>query len=339
MIASGVFRMDKLKGPSRVLFASRHNKRTIQAERGAGGHIDAERIELNFVLHGPANPEAVAQLARDRMANAGVKALRSGAVRALEMIFSLPANTDVPLELFFRDCLNWAAENFGGIENVLSADVHRDEAAPHMHVLILPLVNGRMNGSAMFGNKPRLQALQAGFHDAVAARYGLVRPLPRLAPKVREKTALAVVQRLRETGDPAQSSAVWAAVRDAVERDPMPFAELLAIAAVMPPAKRMRTMAEIFTSPGKGGDRRRPIGQQARPIGLEFPEPLKASLSCVGAGSTASSDRAAPALIDRDDDHRAENVPFVGEDGGRVVDRTDCDFGGWGDDARPESIY
>jgi hypothetical protein len=328
MTASGVFRMKKLKGPSKVLIASKHNKRTNQAEYGAGGHIDAERIELNFALHGPSDPEAVAELARRLMAAAKVKPLKSDAVRALELIFSLPATTEIPLERFFRDCLAWTAENFGGTENLLSADVHRDEAAPHMHVLVLPLVNGRMNGSAMFGNKQRLQGLQTGFHDAVAGRYGLAKASPRLTPKVREKTALAVIQRVQQSGDAAQGSVLWSAIRSAVERDPTPFAELLSIQTAGIPEKRMRTMAEIFTSRGKGDAHARPIGQQARPIGLTFSESLKPPLSCVGAESIARSKPATSVTPDSGGAHADE--PVDGDDS-RTVDRTECDFGGWDD--------
>ena len=138
MSASGFFKMQKLKGSGKVLAASRHNKRLIQAELGAGSHIDAARICLNLSLHGPDSPEAVARLAKDRMAAAGVRPQKKNAVLALEHVFSLPANTDIDLKAYFSDCVQWVARNFGGLDNVLSADVHLDESAPHLHVLILP---------------------------------------------------------------------------------------------------------------------------------------------------------------------------------------------------------
>lgn len=180
MNASGFFRIKKLKGASIVLAASRHNKRAIQAEHGADGHIDAARTRLNLSLNGPGKPEAVARLAKDRMTAASVKPQKKNAVLALELIFSLPPATTIDPEAFFRDCLQWGERNFGGLDNVLSADVHLDESAPHLHVLILPLIDGRMNGSDLVGNRQRLQFLQNDFHAAVAGRYGLAKAPARL---------------------------------------------------------------------------------------------------------------------------------------------------------------
>lgn len=305
------FRMKKLRGATRVLVASRHNKRTTQAEVGASAHIDPLQTPSNFLLHGPPSPEGVAELARTLMTNAGVKILKKNAVTGLELVFSLPASWAEPVEQFFRDCLGWAAENFGGLDNVLSADVHLDEAAPHMHILILPLMSGRMNGSSLFGHRQRLLALQDGFHTAIGARYGLARGAGRLAGLTKEKTAQKVIQRLRGVGDAALSSCLWAELREAIESDPSPFAAALGIQPDAPEPKPMRTMAAIFTSTGKGSRRPEPIGNPKIPIGNgRNPQ----SLSCVGV-PTLLRPKQAP------DDERE-----------RTVDRSDIDFFGFPDD-------
>lgn len=284
MSASGFFRIKKLKGPGKVLVASRHNKRAIQAENGAARHIEPQRMHLNLSLHGPNAPELVAQAAKSLMAAAGIKAPAKNAVVALELVFSLPPDTAIPIEAFFRECLGWAVQHFGGLDNILSADVHVDESAPHLHVLILPLVSGRMNGSAMFGNRQRLQFLQNDFHGAIAGRYGLAKAPARLQGQAKEKTAHAVIERLRCTNDKAQLSAIWPMLRDLIDRDPAPFAQTLGIDIAAGPAKKMRTMAEIFTSKGKGSNvRPKPIGIDARtsPIGNDGMEKDR-TLSCVG---------------------------------------------------------
>jgi hypothetical protein len=285
MSASGFFRMKKLTGSGKILMASRHNKRTIQAKHGAAGSIDSGRSGLNLRLHGPDKPDDVAQLARTLMAAAGITSHKVNAVLGLELIFSLPTGTTIPLDRYFTDCLQWAAGNFGGLANVLSADVHLDERAPHMHVLILPLVRGRMNGSAMFGNRQRLLHLHAAFHGAVAGLYGLARAPARLQGQAREQTAQAVLQRLHADNDAALSSSVWSALRDAIDRDPVPFAETLGIAIAEAPEPKRRTMAQIFTSKGKGANKpHKPIanGAALMPIGLSRPRALELqSLSCV----------------------------------------------------------
>lgn len=313
MNATGLFRMKKLRGSSKVLIASRHNKRTLQSERGAAGHIDPAQSDLNYSLHGPATADAVAALANTLMSEAGIKSLKANAVMALELLFSLPRVTAIDPQCYFADCLQWAAENFGGIENVLSADVHLDEAAPHLHVLILPLVNRRMNGSSLFGNRTRLLRLQDDFHKAVSGRYGLSKGGPVLRGQAKEKTALAVIQRLRQGNDPAQASPVWSVIREMIDRDPAPFAELLGIDFATPMHKPMRTMAQIFTSKGKGSQRRtEPIGNDRLPIGKTNGMPRNAPLSCVGVPAEHA-----------DDDGSADG------DAERVVDRSDCDFDGW----------
>lgn len=323
MSASGFFRIKKLKGAAIVLAASRHNKRTIQAEHGADGHIDAARICLNLSLHGPDNPEAVARHAKNLMSAAGVKPQKKNAVLALELIFSLPPATAIDPESFFRDCLQWAAQNFGGLGNVLSADVHLDESAPHLHVLVLPLIDGRMNGSDLVGNRQRLQFLQNDFHAAVAGRYGLAKAPARLQGQAKEKAAQAVIQRLRATNDAAQSSALWPVLRDVIDRDPAQFAQSLGINIATRTAKAARTMAQIFTSKGKGSNKpSKPIGFATRPKPIGIDDAAnRQTLSCVGIDDkpppAAQAERPAINQHQHDDD--------------RVIDRDGCDIAEWED--------
>jgi hypothetical protein len=325
--AVGFFKMKKLKGSGKLLVASRHNKCTIQAEHGAAGHIDAASMDLNRSLHGPDAPEVVAQHARALMAAAGVRPQKKNAVLGIEQVFSLPAKLLIDREGFFRDCLQWTANHFGGIDNVLSADIHLDESAPHMHVLLLPLVEGRMNGSALFGNRQRLLFLQNDFHAAVAGRYGLAKAPARLQGLAKEKTAQAIIRRLQDTDDTAQKSALWPVLRDMIDRDPVVFAQTLGIDIATTAAKPMRTMVQIMTSKGKGSQRpAKPIGFEsfATPIGLDR-DAKSVTLSCVGVARkpAAATLRRPPvtASIDMDD---------------RVVDRSDCDFLDWQDDCQKE---
>ena len=272
MSASGFFKMQKLKGSGKVLAASRHNKRLIQAEQGADSHIDAARICLNLSLHGPDSPEAVARLAKDRMAAAGVRPQKKNAVLALEHVFSLPANTAIDLKAYFSDCVQWVARNFGGLDNVLSADVHLDESAPHLHVLILPLIDGRMNGSDLFGNRQRLQFLHNDFHAAVAGRYGLVKAPARLQGQAKAKTAQTVITHIYATNDTALTSALWPLIRDLIGRDPAVCAQVLGLEVTKLADKPQRLMEQIFTSKGKGSNKPlKPIGfdNNPKPIGLE----------------------------------------------------------------------
>lgn len=259
MTHCAVLRVAKLTGAGKIRLAAAHNKRTIQAELGARGHIDAQRTVLNESLHGPSNPEAVAKRANDLMAAAGVTKLRKDAVRALEWLFSLPANNGLDERQYFVDAMVWVAANFGGVENLLCADIHRDEAAPHCHVLVLPLFNGKMQGSDAIGGPGKLRALRSDFYATVAKQYGLGREAKALHGALKHEAVQMVLKRLNTDADTVLCSAVWQPVRDAIQHDPGAF--LVALGLQPPRRKLRRTMAQIFTSKGKG----RAVEVQSKP--------------------------------------------------------------------------
>jgi hypothetical protein len=251
MAASHIFRVAKLKGGGRLLAAARHNRRTIQAERGADSHIIATRSYLNYSLAGAETPEAIDREAKTLMRQAGYQKLRKDAVTVIEIIYSLPLNHEVDSNAFFVDCLSWSSTHFGGI--VLSFDVHMDESTPHAHALILPLLNGRMVGSDMVGNRMRLRALTNSFYEHVASRRGLKRPCPKLSGIAKASAERAVLGLLKN--DPVMRSLCWPVIRDLVHKDPMPFTELLGVIPTR--STKKRSFVSIMTSKGKGSN---PIG-------------------------------------------------------------------------------
>lgn len=283
MSGTGFVRMAKLVGTGIVLAAARHNRRAIHAEAHAGGSIDPARSHLNYRLAGSDSPEEVAGMASSRVKAAGLSKLRKDAVRAIELVFSLPVTAEIEHQAYFADCLRWAADRLGGI--VLSADVHLDESAPHCHVLILPLIGNRMVGSELVGGRQVLAGHLTSFQESVAGRYGLRRPPPRLSTSDRRALAAAVLQRLRELDDAALRSATWAVVRDAIERDPVPWASTLGVSVTARRAKPMKSMTDIFTSTGKGPKKER---EPSNPIGFDVGAEDR-TLCSVGFGSETAS--------------------------------------------------
>lgn len=263
MSGAGILRIKKLKRSGIITVAARHNKREIQAELGATGSIDPTRSCLNYSLAGPATAGDVGQLAKDLMTAAGITRLRKDAVMGLELVFSLPPAHTIDDQAYFTDCTAWAGRYFGGV--ILSSDVHKDESNEHCHVLILPLIASRMDGARMMGNKQKLMEMQKQFHTEVAGRYGLHKAPARLAGATKEAAAQAVLKRLRETRDKALESKLWATMRDLIENDPAPFLRELGI-ELQAPAKKLRTVAQIMTSVGKGGNK------EPKPIDFAPPE-------------------------------------------------------------------
>lgn len=251
MAASHVLRLAKLKGNGKLLAAARHNRRTIQSEMGADSHIDATRSILNYPLAGAETPEAIAAEAKAMLQRAGIERQRKDGVTAIEIVFSLPATHHVSEKAFFADCLEWTRSNFGC--HVLSFDVHLDESTPHAHALLLPLVDGRMVGSDMVGNRTRLRAIQSSFYTHVGMRHGLQKPVARLTGQAKANTERAVLNQLKN--DPAMRSALWPRIRDLIKHDPASFATLLGVEIAKP--KPTRSALQIMTSKGKGSN---PIG-------------------------------------------------------------------------------
>ncbi|NDP47874.1 MAG: hypothetical protein GZ085_05670 [Sulfuriferula multivorans] len=271
----------KLKGRDIVRVAAKHNLRELQAELGAGSHIDHTRIGLNQVMAGPDKAADVAAYADGLMRDAGVGNMRRDAVRGIEIIVSLPASSTIDRTAFFTDSLAWAQRFFA--VPVLSAVIHLDEAAPHCHVLLLPLVDGRMVGSDLVGNKTRLQAMQASYFEQVGRRYGLTRPKARkrFNQAVRDKAASIAVSAIQSSPELLDRHGVESALLVLVRHDPEPL--LAALGLSMPlPAKSSKSFVGIMTKPCKP---EKPIGfkQQAKPIGFAHAVPSNnQTLSCVG---------------------------------------------------------
>lgn len=253
-----VLRVKKLKGAGIVHVAAKHNLRRIEAEVARGGHIDASRTALNAVLRGGEMPEDVALQARAMMAAAGITKLRKDAVRALELVVSLPGDHAVNEREFFDASCEWIGKQFGGLDNVLSAVVHRDESAVHMHALVLPLLNGRMTGSDAVGAGPRFHAIRRDFCKEVAVPFGFDAYPDRLLGADKQRMAKDVIKELNSRGDASVRSPVWPAVRDLIERHPVPFVHALGLAMPATRQRRLRSSTSIFISKGKGSQRRDP---------------------------------------------------------------------------------
>lgn len=272
--------------PSTIAMAARHNMRASQNERGARAHIDPALSHLNEHIQGPDTPEAVAALAQALMAGAGVAVdkLRKDYTQAIELLFSLPADTTIDTGRYFAACVDWVRARFGA-DNILSADIHRDEAMPHCHVLLLPLVGGRMAGAALVA-RAELAAMRDDFHSKVGKLYGL-KKAARMDGATRGALVAAVLERLNATSDPMMHSPAWMAIRKAIERNPEPFAQALGV-EVAAPARRLRTVAAIFTGKGRKTAEDQNLGFEPHKQNLGFKAKKDRKLSCVGFAQSAA---------------------------------------------------
>ncbi|MFC0169346.1 plasmid recombination protein [Pseudoduganella danionis] len=254
---SHFLRVKKLVGAGIVRAAAKHNLREIAAELGADGHIDVSRIVYNLVLAGADSAEMIAKESQTALKAAGVTKLRRDAVRVVELVFSLPLATQIDQRQFFVDAVSWAGEYFK--VPILSAVVHNDESAPHCHVLLLPLVDGRMVGSDLVGGRHRLVAMQDDFYSGVAAKYGLSKPTPqkRISATERQR-ALALIRECLHANSGLQDNVIDALLAPH-GRDPVPL--MLALGIDLPePEPKKGGFVQMMTKPCKPERKSRNLG-------------------------------------------------------------------------------
>lgn len=258
MVASHLIRLGSVKDVYRQgkfvqygLFALlKHHKRTEKPK----DNIDPKKSILNYSLseiNGNiiVTPEAITSYANTQMLAAGVIKRRINGVMAVEVLFSLPIDWHTrDTRPFFIDSMAWVKQNFEG--ELLSFDVHLDEAAPHAHALILPLVDGKMQGNKMIGGKGNLMRLINLFHKDVAKQYGLSRSeYKRVNSADKAELSQTVLNRLQS--DSIMKSTVWAWIRDTIVNDPFPVAQMLGI-TINPNFIKPKSFIDHKRSKGKG---------------------------------------------------------------------------------------
>jgi Plasmid recombination enzyme len=213
-------------------------------------NIDPKRSVLNYCLTDVATPASIAAHANSQMLNAGIETKRKNGVMAVEVLFSLPIDRhSQDTRPFFNDCFTWVQKTFAG--ELLSFDVHLDEAAPHAHALILPLIDGNMQGNKMKGGRGNIKRLQNLFHQEVAQHFGLSRSdYKRYNSADKANVAIAVLNQLQ--GDSIMKSSVWPWAREAIQADPFPLAQMLAIVSAEPTSKKAKSFVDHKRSHGKG---------------------------------------------------------------------------------------
>lgn len=312
-----VLRIKKLTGSGIIAIAARHNLREIQAERGADRHINPSMTSQNIVMQGAARASEVAAEAVRMMEQANVKR-RKNEVLGLEIVFSLPPSSGIAEHDFFTHAVEWA-KGFFDIP-ILSAVIHIDEAAPHCHVIMLPLFDGRMIGSGLMGNKQRLKALQADFHAKVGQCYGLKigTPVKRHSAAARSKAADSVIDAMRKAQMDIDEPTFWDAIRDTLTETPE---HLMAYYGIEYEKHKqpVKTFASIMTKNCPERKLEKPIGngKHTNPIGNNADNSAlnEQSLSCVGNAisssliqhaDTTQSDDFQNVHIEREEDQPAE---------------------------------
>ena len=290
--------LSKLGGrkPCTLVVAAKHNKRELAHELEERGRIDPERTRLNYSIAGAIDSGGVVAMALQLMERIGTRPeqKRRDYCQAVEIVFSLPANTTIDIKRYFADCSEWSCARFGA-ENILSVDVHLDESTPHCHALIAPIQSGRWIGCKVI-DRTNTKALRKSFSQQVASVYGL-KMEDRLKGSRKGEAVAKLLGHIEKHDRGLLQSPAWQPLRQAIERNPAPFLIAYGIELEDKPQAKLKTTVQIFTSRGKGAKRetlhlpkRNPLGiasqvnkpAQANPIGFKNKSEEHQSLSCVG---------------------------------------------------------
>lgn len=214
-MAFGIFRMAKIAGASMSGAGNiaAHHERSPGYVARSNPDIDPSRTVQNYDLvdrqpgriTDRVNARITAGLAPNR--DGTPRKVRADAVKAVDVMFTFSGEPDTLApdrhREYFGRCLDFAAELFGGRDNIMSAVVHMDEKTPHLHVLAVPLIDGRLNVQNVMGGASRLRACQDEFFEKVSKNYGLERGEVRDTPRKH----LSVIDYKVKTG--------WDKVKDA----------------------------------------------------------------------------------------------------------------------------
>lgn len=183
------------KSAAHPLVAIRHNLREIAAEMGAASHINPKRTRLNQIIHGHDFSLDVENARLWVLKHLKIENPRKNAVHGIEIVVSIPPHASINQLAFFLNARDWLKSNYGGL--MLHAVIHNDEEAPHMHVIILPIVDKRLQGNALMGNRNRFIKLQSDFYNEVCAPFGFDKPKPK-SSKSQKSAAQAIIEAIEQ---------------------------------------------------------------------------------------------------------------------------------------------
>ena len=104
------------------------------------------------------------------------KKVRKDAVHALDyLITTSPEATKEDNRIAIEEGIKWVEDRHGK-ENILLSSIHLDETTPHVHIVAMPLRNGKLNAKHFVGgSKHRMSELQDEYFARVENKTNLAR--------------------------------------------------------------------------------------------------------------------------------------------------------------------
>lgn len=182
-----VFRIEKKKNSQHVGASHRHNLRIGKQNKHVNRSLSNQNISMR-----KDNDYSLIDKVNQRMATSDIKSGKP--VPAVECLFSFSSEwweskskkeQQQLLPEWRRKTIKWAAETFGGKENIADWHLHLDEQTPHLHLIFVPnyektLKDGskvkRLSAKHYCHGKDKLASYHTSYANAMA-EFGLERGL------------------------------------------------------------------------------------------------------------------------------------------------------------------
>ncbi|MQT44942.1 plasmid recombination enzyme [Pseudomonas sp. FSL R10-0765] len=162
-MAYAIMRAKKLANMGSVAASMQHCYR----ERNTH-NADQERTPDNQHLVAKSTDEAMGKL-RDLLP----EKRRKDAVLAVEYVMTASPEwfaqaTPEQEKAFFQRSLQWLADKYG-VDRIVTASIHRDEATPHLSAFVVPLTQDkRLSAKEFIGSRDKMRADQTSYAGCVA---------------------------------------------------------------------------------------------------------------------------------------------------------------------------
>lgn len=172
----GIIRVQKFKS-SAVTGIQIHDKREKE-KSNTNADIDHSKSNLNYSLI-EADERPFQTQIKEKINNLHLKkAVRKDAVVMCQILITSDKSffdniTPEQERKFFQDSLEFVKKRYGE-NNIISAEVHKDEKTPHLHINLVPIKDNKLSAKSLF-DKPLLYKLQDDFYNEVSREYGLDR--------------------------------------------------------------------------------------------------------------------------------------------------------------------
>ena len=159
-----IMRFSKIKSASTGNGVMRHIRREVDIKTLS--HPERKNINiLTEPIKGQYQNKTFNQILKNRLN--GTKP-RKNAVLGLEFVFAYTPGCvpDENIKAWSMASTQFLIDTFG-IDNVVSVTLHRDEKNPHIHAVVIPMFEGKLNCKHYINGPASCRALQDSYYEAI----------------------------------------------------------------------------------------------------------------------------------------------------------------------------